>query len=57
MDLGHYRQREQQERALAAQARNRDIRAAHLNLAERYRAVIQAYEQLEKVVPANRNAA
>lgn len=57
MDLNHYRQREQQERALAAQSLAADARAAHLDLAERYRAVIEAYEELQKIVPAGRAAA
>ena len=48
MDLTYYRQREQQELAFAAQAANEPARAAHLDMAERYRAVIHAHEQLDQ---------
>ena len=61
MDLAYYRHREQQERAFAAQAMGAAARAAHLEMAERYRAVIEAHEQLDAaqvhVVPATRESA
>ena len=50
MDLIYYREREKQERAFAAQALSQGARRAHLDLAERYRAVIEAHEQLEELV-------
>ena len=49
MDVQHYRQREQSERALAAQAPSAEARAIHLELAESYRSVIDAYERLESL--------
>lgn len=58
MELTYYRERENQERAFAAQALGAPARAAHLELAERYRAVIEAHERLDQVVTAsNRTAA
>ena len=57
MDLQHYRQREQAERLQAKQARSEDARAAHLELADSYRSVIEAYERLEMLRPAPRSAA
>lgn len=50
MELAYYRQREKQERAFAAQALSHGARQAHLDLAERYRAVIEAHERLEQLV-------
>ena len=46
MDLTHYRQREQAERAFADQAHSEEARVSHLNLAERYRDLIEAYERI-----------
>lgn len=57
MDLQHYRQREQAERLQAAQAHNERDRQAHLELAESYRAVIEAYERLEALRPKPRSVA
>ena len=57
MDLHHYRQREQAERLQAAQAMSPEARAAHLELAESYRSVIEAYERLEALRPMPRNVA
>ena len=57
MDLHHYRQREQAERLQALQARSEDARAAHLELAESYRSVIEAYERLEALRPMPRSVA
>ena len=54
MDLAHYRLREQAERLQAEQALNPDDRAAHLELAESYRSVIEAYERLEELRPQPR---
>jgi len=51
MDLHHYRQRERAERVRAAQAVNTADRAAHLELAESYRSVIEAYERLDALRP------
>ena len=48
MDLSYFRQREQQERAFAAQSLSEPARAAHLEMAERYRAVIEAHIELDK---------
>lgn len=47
LDLPYYRQREQAERVAAALATSETARAAHLELAGSYRAVIEAYERLE----------
>ena len=49
MELTYYREREKQERAFAAQALSAGARQAHLDLAERYRAVIEAHERLEQI--------
>ena len=57
MDLHHYRQREQAERLQAQQATNAEARAAHLELAESYRSVIEAYERLEALRPMPRSVA
>ena len=57
MDLRHYRQREQAERLSAEQAHNEADRAAHLELAESYRSVIEAYERLDALRPAPRSVA
>jgi len=57
MDLHHYRQREQAERLRAQQATSAEARAAHLELAESYRSVIDAYERLEALRPMPRNVA
>ena len=46
MDLTYYRQREQAERAFAEQSHSNEARASHLNLADRYRDLIQAYERV-----------
>jgi hypothetical protein len=54
MDLQHYRQRERAERLSAEQARDPGARAAHLELADSYRAVIEAYERLDALRPAPR---
>ncbi len=54
MDLQHYRQRERAERLSAEQARDPSARAAHLELADSYRAVIEAYERLDALRPAPR---
>lgn len=57
MDLHHYRQREQAERAQAQQSTSEEARAAHLELANSYRSVIDAYERLEALRPAPRSVA
>ncbi|WP_166038886.1 hypothetical protein [Sphingosinicella sp. YJ22] len=57
MELTYYREREQQERAFAAQALSEAARTAHLDLAKRYRAVIEAHERLEQVVENRPSAA
>ena len=57
MDLYHYRQREQSERLQAQQAASPEARAAHLELAESYRLVIEAYERLEMLRPTPRSVA
>ena len=57
MDLHYYRQRECAERLSAQQAANDAARTAHLELAESYRSVIEAYEKLEVLRPAPRSAA
>lgn len=57
MDLTYYRHREQSERLAADQARDPDARNVHLDLAESYRKVIEAYERLEALRPAPRTAA
>ena len=49
MELTYYREREKQERAFAAQALSPGARRAHLDLAERYRAVVEAHERLDQV--------
>lgn len=51
MDLGYYRGRESHERAQAARSLDPATRASHLNLAERYSALIAAYEDLVQIVP------
>ena len=53
MDLTYYREREKQERAFAAQALGEAARTAHLDLAKRYQAVVEAHERLEQVTAAN----
>ena len=57
MDLHHYRQREQAERMQARQAGSEAGRAAHLELADSYRAVIEAYERLEALRTKPRSVA
>ena len=57
MDLHHYRQRERAERLSAKQATSEEERKAHLELAESYRSVIEAYERLEALRPKPRSAA
>lgn len=57
MDLQHYRQRETAERVAAQQATNEADRAAHLELADSYRSVIEAYERLEALRPKPRSVA
>ena len=57
MDLQHYRQRERAERQQATQALNESDRAAHLELAESYRSVIEAYERLDALRPKPRSVA
>jgi hypothetical protein len=57
MDLHHYRQREQAERLQAKQAASEAARAAHLELAESYRSVIEAYERLQALRPMPRSVA
>ena len=57
MDLHHYRQREQSERLQASQATTAEARAAHLELAESYRSVIEAYERLQSLRPMPRSVA
>lgn len=57
MDLTYYREREKQERAFAAQALSDPARTAHLDLANRYRAVIEAHEQLDQVTEARPSTA
>ena len=49
MELTYYREREKQERAFAAQALGAGARQAHLDLADRYRAVIEAHERLDQI--------
>ncbi len=57
MDLDFYRMREGHERVAAARSLDAETRAAHLALADRYRAVIEAYEQVEKIAPTQRLSA
>ncbi|HEX8641356.1 MAG TPA: hypothetical protein VF704_09405 [Allosphingosinicella sp.] len=57
MDLHHYRQREQAERLFAERARTEADRTTHLELAQSYRAVIEAYERLDALRPAPRSVA
>ena len=57
MDLHHYRQREQAERLQARQATSAEARDAHLELADSYRSVIDAYERLEALRPMRRSVA
>ena len=57
MDIHHYRQREQAERLHARQAASDEARATHLELADSYRAVIEAYERLEALRPRPRSVA
>ena len=57
MDLHHYRQREQAERSRAQQATSPEARTAHLELADSYRSVIDAYERLEALRPPPRRVA
>ena len=57
MDLVYYRQREAAERAAAEQARDDAARAAHLELACSYRAVVEAYERLAELRPLPRSVA
>ncbi len=45
LDVTYYRQREQTERAFAQQAYSQEARASHLDLADRYRELIDAYER------------
>ena len=45
MDVTYFRLREQAERAFAARASSEAARASHLQLADRYRDVIAAYER------------
>lgn len=54
MDLQYYRQRERAERLAAEQSAGDTARAAHLELAESYRSVIEAYERLEALRPQPR---
>ncbi len=54
MELTYYREREKQERAFAAQALSEAARTAHLDLAKRYRAVIEAHERLDQVTAETR---
>lgn len=54
MELPYYRQREQAERVAAAQARDPAARAAHLQLADSYRSVVEAYERLQSLRPVPR---
>lgn len=49
MDLDYYRQREQAERLNAAQAHCESARAAHRELADRYRALVEAHERLARL--------
>jgi len=49
MELTYYREREKQERAFAAQSLSAGARQAHLDLADRYRAVIEAHERLDQL--------
>lgn len=57
MDLTYYREREMQERAFASQAMSDVARAAHLELAERYRAVIDAHQRLDEVTATDQTSA
>ena len=56
MDLTYYREREKQERAFAAQALSEAARTAHLDLAKRYHAVVEAHERLDQVTAENRSS-
>lgn len=49
MDLDFYRRREEEELASAANTLDAARRTGHLELAERYRAVIDAYEVVARV--------
>ena len=57
MDLAYYRQREQAERLAAEQSRDPAARSVHLDLANSYRNVIEAYERLEALRPYPRSVA
>lgn len=46
MDLAYYRQRERVERLNAVEAADGPARAAHLELADRYLALVEAHERL-----------
>jgi hypothetical protein len=57
VDLQHYRRREQAERLAAEQALSLSDRAAHLELANSYRSVVEAYERLAELRPIARRVA
>ena len=57
MDVHYYRQRERAERLAAQQAAGEAARTAHLDLAESYKSVIEAYEKLEMLRPKARSVA
>lgn len=52
MDLEYYRQREAAERFSAESSACPEARHAHLELADRYRGVIEAYERLGGLQPS-----
>jgi hypothetical protein len=56
LDVTYYRQREQTERAFAQQAYSQEARASHLDLADRYRELIDAYERLAPADEADSSA-
>lgn len=57
MDLNYHRQREQAERLAAEQARTPEARAAHTELADAYRKLIEASERVEALTPRPRSVA
>ena len=57
MDVKHFTLREQSERHLASQAPTAEARAAHLELADSYRRVIEAYERVATLRATPRSVA
>lgn len=54
-DTAYFRQRASEERTAALQARDRRVRAAHLEMAQRYEDLVRGivrYEQFRGLIPA-----